>query len=152
MPKFDDASTELSAFGTRITVFVVVYLLCLQHENLGVVVYLLCLQPQNLGDSQLGLLRCDKPTFFGVLSCWRSELCVAGAAWERTRRATTSPSTRRTTPLRLVPEPFQIRMSCVVHLRFSWYKSKTEDFNNCFTEPCLKICTTKILDGPEKTF
>ena len=52
----------------------------------------------------------------------------------------------------LVPEPFQIRTSFVVHLRFSWYKFKTEDFYNCFTGHCFKICTTKILDGPEKTF
>ena len=56
------------------------------------------------------------------------------------------------TVARLVPEPFQIRTSFVVHLRFSWYKFKTEDFYNCFTGPCFKICTTKILDGPEKTF
>ena len=52
----------------------------------------------------------------------------------------------------LVPEAFQIRTSFVVHLRFSWYKFKTEDFYNCSTGPCFQICTTKISDGPEKTF
>ena len=51
----------------------------------------------------------------------------------------------------LVPEPFQIRTSFVVHSIFSWYKFKTEDFYNCLTGPCFKSCTTKILDGPEKT-
>ena len=57
-----------------------------------------------------------------------------------------------TRKLILVPEPFQIRTSFVVHLRFSWYKFETEDFHNCFTGPCFLKNTTKILDGPEKTF
>jgi len=51
---------------------------------------------------------------------------------------------RATSSNRLVPEPFQIRTSCVVHLGFSWYKFKTEDFYNCFTGPCFKVCITKI--------
>ena len=39
-----------------------------------------------------------------------------------------------------------------VHVRFSWYKFKTEDVYKTLTGPCFQVCTTEILNGPGKQF
>ena len=74
-----------------------------------------------------------------MVKLWPANAAACSAvASSPSRAATSAPASSRVSATwveevcaaRSVPEPFQFRSSFVVHLRFSWYKFKTEDFNN----------------------